>query len=595
MATQFCAAARELEALVARAARLGRLDPAELLPTYVRLMPTAHPHLPNERCFDVQGVIDALAMLPVGLLDAPAVRVVARLEAFRYEPVPGGSFVAGRLEDGTLLIGAGRGIVPLINLAAPLCLLAYEASKARRLLGAAGLVRILGGKPPSETAADVVALDDASLGSDPATLDETEERPKTGAVDPPEQLERDRSADPPAKGQPLAEVAFQLGINEAALLELDERSRGAVLALALNDHPLPEVLIHADLEPMAATRHTANAAQGLLETLAENGLAKRPIHLWVGNDVVTDCVSPYARELREVLLAWARQNAETLDPEIATLLDSPGEDLSYAVMHDFLRAGDGLLDERARADRTVGILRSAGLGLPFEIIDLGRVDPTLCDARLPAWQLEPPAPVLIRLTADLEDDEATALCAVVDALGSQIASVTLLLEGTLLGDTSSGILLPHLMVRWAGEEKLSIPAQAAFDTSELASLTDVPITTGAVLSVSAASLLSAAHVSDLTQMYGVGALQVGSAALVAALADARWKGTLRPDVPVAWALVGVQRLATGRPTVPSLAGCAALAVATLRRIVGQPGQAKATEPQPPLRTIPSQRTMFIKA
>jgi hypothetical protein len=368
-----------------------------------------------------------------------------------------------------------------------------------------------------------------------------------------------------------------------------------VLVLLLSDHPLPEVLVHADLDPVAAGQQAERHAQRLLEMLAENGLIERPIHLWIGNDVLTDCLSPYARELRDVLLSWAARNADVVGPEVAALLDNPGEDLSYAVMHDFLRAREGLLDERERADRTVGILRSTDRGLPFELVDLGRIDPALCDARLPTWHVGTPAPVLVRLGTDSEESDATALRAVLDALGGQLASVTLLLEGTLLGGRPGGILLPHLMVRWAGEEKLSIPAQAALDPDELASLADVQVTAGAVLSVSSAALLCPTHVADLTQTYRVGAVEVGGAGLVSALADARWKGILQPEVPIAWAVAGVERSASGRPTVPTVAACSALAVATLRRIVGQPARRKSAEPEPTEPRRPSRRAMFIKA
>jgi hypothetical protein len=598
MASPFSAAARELEALVARAARIGRLDPAELLPTYVRLMPGAHPQLASQRRLDLQGVTEALAMLPLGLLGAPAVRVVARLEAFDHEPVLGGSFSAGRLEDGTLIIEAGRGIMPLLNLTAPLCLLAHEAAKAQRLLEAAGFVQLTDDEPQPFGADTTGEPDDTlSIDSVPASDGAHEEAPEPEAADLAERVAEaeEEPLEAAANGPPLGEIAFHLGVDEAALVDADELTGGAVLLLLLGADPLPEILIHADLDPTAATQHAANEARHLLETLAENGLAGRPIHLWVGNDVITDCLSPYARELREVLLTWAAQNTEALDPEIAPLLDSPGEDLSYAVMHDFLRARDGLLDERARADRTAGILRSAGRALPFEIIDLGRVDASLCDARLPAWQIEPPAPVLVRLTADLEDDDAMAFSAVLEALRDQIAGVTLLLEGTLLGGAAGGILLPHLMVRWAGEEKLTVPAQTGLDPDELASLADVPVTAGAVLSVSSAALISPAHVSELARAFRVGAIEVGGAGLVAALADARWKGLLQPAVPVSWALVGARRVASGRPSVQTMAACAALAIATLRRIVGQPAQPKPAEPELPSRKTPSRRAMFIKA
>ena len=140
------ALALELEALVGRCARLGRLDPYELLETYVELAPSGHGRLDEPRVLDLAALTAALAGLPAELVTAPRVLVVPRLAAFGHRPVPAGSGSAGVLADGTLLLEARFGLLSLVSIAGSLCAIAHELDKARTL------------SPPDED--DLFAIDE---------------------------------------------------------------------------------------------------------------------------------------------------------------------------------------------------------------------------------------------------------------------------------------------------------------------------------------------------------------------------------------------------------------------------------------------------
>ncbi len=677
MPSEIASRAQELEVLVARAVRRGRLGLDELLETYADLAPGGHGGLGDDRRVDLDAMVGALGTLPRGLVDAREILVVPRLEPYEHEPVASGMLPAGRLADGTLLIEASFGQVSVVNLVAPLCALAHELDKARPLLAAVAIVSpkdetAIGDPAPAPGASFEVAesrgvpahepgtggpgtgepgtggpgtgepgtggpeTDEPAPGAsfeiaksrgvpahEPETGGPVTDEPGTGGpgtdepgTDGPEtggpetgglETSGPETGGPgtggPGTGGPgtggletggpetggpgtdeiaaaLARIAFALGVDPAALEAADDRAEGALLRLLLGQAELPEVRIHAEVRPSAVARRAVEHAQRVLAAVAEMGLMNRPTHVWFGGGVVTECLSPYARELRAVLLRWAAENPDACGDDVA-LHEPAGEDLLYALAHDFASSDAALAEERKVADRTVGVQRFDGGGLPFEVIDLGRVEASLCDARLPRWPGTTPAPVLVRITPDLEDSKGAGVNALLGALSAQLASVTAVLEGTALAGDTGTIVLPHLMVQWAGEHQVSIPSTRPWAVEDFLGYTDAAVQEGAVLSVSAAALLSPTHVGNLARTYGVSAIEVGASGLINAVAEARWSGAIPAEATVRWALVSAASASTGRPTVATVSAYAAIAIAALRDIAG-PRTEPRSEPEPPV-------------
>jgi hypothetical protein len=523
-------AAAEFEVLISRACRQGMLDIYDLLDTFLPLVRAAAPGLADARRLDLESLVPALRSLPVGLHSAPRLWLVPDLGTFTHTSIEGSLYRSGRLEDGTLLCEAPFGLLSVNALAATLCVVAHEQRKAWRLLA-----------------------------------EKAEARP----------------ADAPAPA--LAQLAFDLGQDEAGLGHAISETGGELLQL-LRASTLPAIALHASLSADTVA-HTGQAAgRAVVAALAEMGLGDRPLHLWLGDPLFVECLSPYSRELREVLLAWGDANPADLGPDLRDHLGPvASEDALYALVNDFLLVDPRLWPEKVAAERTVGILHREAAGQRFEICDLGRVDPALVDARLPAFDLSPPFPVLVRLGADPYGATPALLEAVFEALGPQVASVTLASEGSLSARAAGALLLPRGMLRFGQAAFLS--GLDALTPADLAS-SGAPVGTGLVHSLPFELGGAPAALFTAAQLPGIDAVEVGSAPLVEVLLQSRTLGRLRADVALAWAVVHAEHVPEGRPTLASLAGHAAVAIGKLRQIV-RPPRASTPPPPQPARPAPS--------
>lgn len=552
MATPYAQAALELEVLVARAARRGVLELEAVLEAYVALAPGNHPDLGNPRRLDLLALVAALQTLPLDFFLAPRLLLVPRLEAFTHAPVPAAGQRAGRLPDGSVLIEAPHGLLSVLDIVASLCVVAHEQEKAWLRLA-----------PRS-------AADDAA-GEAPPTSH--------------------------------AQLAFDLGHDERALRAALRATDGALLRVLEASTPLPEITLHVDLSPACVGARADAQADTVVATLAEMGLAHRPLHLWFGDPIVTDCVSPYVRELRRVLWQWAGENAAELSPDLQALPADAGEDFFYALVNDFMAADPRLYAERVAADRTVGILHHAPHAEPdgdwgpepcgFEVVDFGRLAPGLCDARLPAWQQTAPHPVLVRLPTHGTAYDAQLMARLLDTLAPTLASVTLVTAGTTLHGGPGALALPRRLVAWGGAMTTPLPP-SYLTPADFVGLIDAPVAEGAVISLPSASLTAPAALLAQAQAVGGTCFQVGHGAVHAVLADAVWRARLPLDVDIAWVVVNSENVPNGRPSVQSLGGYAAAALARLRAITAP--RLPASAPQaPPSRPKSAARTVRLKA
>ncbi len=601
--------ATELEALVMRAARQGRLDPYELLDTYQQMAPSSHAELGNSRKLDVGAVVTALTSLPTQFVFAPRVLVVPRLAAFSHQPVASGNALAGALEDGTLLIEARLGHASLMALVSAVCALAHELDKARLLAPPPDeafaalksdddaeeevLVQIGASRRAAPSAADTADSDGfeaTAAGGDEEQAGELDERHSPNAA-PPQQDGEDTLA--PALT--LAQLAFALGVDESTLRSANTQTAGALLHMLEPLWELPEIALHADLDAAPTALRVTKRSHQVLNALAEMGLLGRPLHLWLGSPIFTDCLSPYTRELRQVLVEWARGHADALGGDV-DLDGTLAEDSFYALAYDFLASDERLFEERKEADRSVGIMHYEADDQPFELIDLGRVEPGACDARLTPWEALREAPILVRLAVDAEAADGESLAALLTQTAQWIASVTVQLDGSAIVAPPGTVILPDVLIRWAGEQKVAVPGSQQVSNGDFAGLAQQVEVGGSILSVCHAGLLSAANVGQLVRSYNVHAVEVGGGGSIVALADAVWSGQLGPEVELAWATVAAHYLPSGRPGLASLGGQAAVAISRLRRILAAlapppPPRARRERPKGPS----SGRTVRIKA
>ena len=581
--------ALELEALVARCARQGRLDPYELLETYVELEPSGHARLAEPRVIDLDALTTALGSLPAELVTAPRVLVVPRLSAFGHRPVPSASGAAGVLADGTLLLEARFGQLSLVGLAAALCAIAHELDKARTL-NPPDEEDLFGGQEPLVQIGGTRRGDSHQTNANEHASDDQATEPRPLDVDG----DVDGLSGSGAPTDSIAALAFSLGLDEQRLRAADVALEGRLLTVLSPAWELPPVAVHAELETRACRRRVEGRAQRVAASLAELGLATRRLHVWVGSGAVTSCVSPYSRELRDALLAWGAAHPELVGADIDLGLPA-SEDTLYALAADFLASDLALGVERDAADRTVGIQRLEADGLPFELVDLQRVEPRVCDARLGAFGPPADAPVLVRVSTDLEDDTGAGLSSLLRLLAEHVASVTVLLEGTALEHPPGAVLLPAAAMRWAGESLVVLPGARAPNAGDFGGLAPGVVPGGVVLSAAHTSLLSTAHLAELARAYALRAVDVGGAATLGAVAEVVATGTLPPSCALHWALVATELVGSGRPSVASTGGLAAYAITALREILGG-GSQRPAPTAPRDRPRPSSgRTVRLKA
>jgi len=328
----------------------------------------------------------------------------------------------------------------------------------------------------------------------------------------------------------------------------------------------PQILIDAELSPRALGQLAERAAKRIAAYLAEMGLWDRPLHLWLGPEMVVDCLSPYTRELREVLVAWAAGHLAQVGSDLSDLSPQVPEHVLYAIARDFAHTDRELVEERLAAERTVGIRHYADGALAFDVVDLSRLDQGVIDARLPRLSWIGPAPVLIRVSANCQDPGGTLVDELLLSVGDHVRSITLLgdCDPTALGE--GAIVLPESVIGFESGQTLSWPAAPGFSREDFFKTHDAAVVRGALLTVSVPEFLDADELAMLQKERAVCAIVPQSGGFFTALSEAMRSGTLTGAVDVAWGAVAVGYACSGRPTVSSLAGQAAATVTRLTRL-----------------------------
>lgn len=355
--------ALEFEVWVARGAKRGSLALADLVETYGQLATALNLDTAQPRLLGIASLTESLRRLPRGFEEAHKLVAVSSLAAFEQSPIdPDAMFASAWLDAQTLLVACPDGLSSLVALAMAFCALLHESEKYKRL------------RAQTASESENIALYALAAG---ISLDEW------------------RAADALAGGKLDAHLT------------------------ALKP---PELVVHPNLHPSHHARRANAVAQRILSTLAETGLGSRPVHLWLGPCVLTDTLSPYARDLGPQLIRWAAgpQNS------------APAVNV-YDAATAFLVSDDRLQAEQQVAERSVGICRLKHDAVAFDIIDVARLDIAACDASIVqlhhAQASQGSKPIVLRLDATQADIAAPLVDHIARALGAQLLSVTLIAEG----------------------------------------------------------------------------------------------------------------------------------------------------------------------
>ena len=559
----WAACSEEFEVLLRRAARRGVLDIDDLLESF-RGSQTRLARPEDARRVDFEALTRLMCELPPQLFEIERILLVPSLDDFTYEEERRwGTLRAGVGAEGHVLVEAQRGLSSLIELAMQLCTWRHEATKAAALLSP-----------------DLVAQWQAMV-----QRGEGQEEQRAGEEEPLEQ-----EVHPQGWEGLLSRLAFAWGSDALTLVRAWEDTEGRLPAALLSSAVVAPVFIHADLDPSFLVRCAHRQGEQIVSVLAEMGLLGRPLHLWVGSSVLTECLSPYTRELREVLIRWAQLAPGCCGTDLRSSV-AWGEDRLYAIAQDFQRTHGGLREEHREADRTVGINRCVAQGgLNFDVVDLARVDSSLCDARLPPGTGVSNG-VLLRLDGVDEGLHAQVLRTVLPLLGSSLAGITLVFRGFFPGAPPGSLRLPTRLIRWAGGHSLLLPFKPALARVDLQAYADAPVSEGTLVSVPSMALKGLLLDQERVRSVVQGVVADGYEHC-SAIAEALWGGDCDAELPVTCAVIQGERIEGRRLAVDALSGVSSLAVATLRAF-SERFVAQKPKPQSQSR-IPGPQAMRIK-
>lgn len=555
----FAEATREFDVLVRKAARDGFLDLQSLQSAYRELRPIFHPEIDNDRRVDLEALTYILRQLPLAFVTTHRMMLVPDLTAFHHTPAISQGLAGGLLHDGTLLLEAPYGLRSVMSVATLLAGLALEVRKALDLLFAAAQNRRnaqMEWEEPEggveESGATTALEADAALGATDLS---------------PEEDDANR----------WAHIALDLGVDQHALLHANAETDGALCALLFDrEHALPDIDIHAELQPAWINKRRRATADKVIQAFAERGFLQRPVVVWISPVPVRDCFSPFVRDLREPLWAWAQSGAEGLGSDLYPLPEQPNEDLMYCIAHDFIATDQALAAERASVDRSVGIVTLDMDGIAIDVIDTGRLDSNACDVRLQPWEAAVPAPVIVGLPWHAVAGDGAILEGLLQTLGAAIQGVTVLLPGTSLNGMEGRIFAPTLTIDWAGEDVLATPVLAPLGMDAFGVSAQAPMH-AAVLSAPCIEAMDHRHLEQLGRQWGVQALVLESTSVLKHLRNAMWRGSL-PNLNFSHSyVIATQPTAGGRMSWTGTAAFNAVSIATVRQLA----TASQATPEPP--------------
>jgi hypothetical protein len=599
------AISREFVAAVHKASRGGQLKIETLLTSYLGLAPSFHTHLAHSRKVDVKAIVGALLAMPECVAQVSQVLLVPDLNAYPHlRPDLNSQIKAGRLDESCVLLEVKPDEGALIDLACQLCLLQFEMTKSRELL-----------KLSLNTQEEPELAEDPSKREPSGTLDAEQEEHEQEEH---EQKDEDHDADSESvlskddndsAESVLMRLAFDWGTDVNSLAEAQSLSEGVFLDLFVGKQVLPEVFIHPDLsfDTMLGTRR--GCADRIVEKLAEMGFLRRPIHVWVGDRGIIDCLSPYTRDLRDTLITWATNTPQNLDENTLAHLQNTGpqitEDLLYAISNAFIGDDTRLVDERRAAERQVGIIHFQVDDLCFEAVDLGRIDPNHCDARLHHWHIEHDAPILLRLPSLSEGNHPHLMDRLFELIGAGLHSITMLFDEGESLSTTPGIKLPKLWIAWEGEEKYPLPVLSSFDLECLSTYQSYPAQSGNVWALPTAKVFQQGQFERLGHDYDVSSSVIGGEKMLRLFYDHHWAQRFRSDLRFGCCVLGPP-LHEGMVDSSRQQNIAAIALATLRKLVAPMDDARRTsedelrdedlrQPEQPTKPAISRRTILLKA
>ncbi len=431
-------AIRDFETYVRHGVINGRIRIYDLLDVFKEIQPSLHPYVSEDNIIDIGALIYSTKRLPNNISSMDTILVKRRVpENFgRYEGITEVSSDVKRREtyqisDSEIIMVVREDVSDILDLVTILCSFVIEASKVKAKLIASGLVEAL------------------------------EEVSPTQVEMPGFTISHDAGLSVARKNQLFTKLAFELGITEEEIMELDGSWKGKLMTkmfeLARHDHDIT-VKVHSSITSANLDNRAREWCQDILDFIQEKGLEGRPVHIISSNThSIVNCVSGFVREpeirgaLDEMLVE--PENSEILQTGRALAKGQDTDDLRYYFLRNYLSQAAKREKEFKEYQAREGIYFLPDrryTGIPVQLIDVAKLDLDKLDSRIPVDRelIEKDKPFLLNFEYAFGAQAEKIIGVLCEEFNERIRSISIMGKaGTLVGHRGC-IMLPSYFLNY---------------------------------------------------------------------------------------------------------------------------------------------------
>jgi hypothetical protein len=424
-------AIRDFDTYVRHGVINGKIRIYDLLDVFREIRPSLHQYVADDRVIDVEALGYSSKRLPNNIYSINTILIkrsvpenFGRFEGITEVPSDVKRRDTYQISDSEIIMVTREDVSDILDLVTQLCSFVIEANKIKEKIVASGLV------------------------------DELEETTPSQVEMPGFTISHDSGMSQARKNQLFTKLAFELGITEEEILELDQGWHGKLLnkmyQIAKYDHDIT-IKIHSSITSANMDNRARQWVEDISGALNELELTDRPIHIVSSNThSFVNCLSGFVREKRyEIELNRLLEDPKNIEfVEDALRIERERTDnLKYHVLRSYL-AGDPrrkkTYEEYQKAEGFHFLADRRYTGIPVQIIDVGKLDLEKLDPRIRVdrERVAEQRPVLINFEYAFAQQADLIMGALCEEFKTKIRSIAIMGKaGTLVGGRGD-IMLP---------------------------------------------------------------------------------------------------------------------------------------------------------
>jgi uncharacterized protein DUF6909 len=416
-------AIRDFDIYVRHGVINGKIRIYDLLDVFREIRPALHQYAAEDRIIDVEALGYSTKRLPNNIYSINTILIkrsvpenFGRFEGITEVPSDVKRRDTYQISDSEIIMVTREDVTDILDLVTLLCSFVIEANKVKEKIIASGLV------------------------------DELEETTPAQVEMPGFTISHDSGMSQARKNQLFTKLAFELGISEEEILELDHGWHGKLLnkmyQIAKYDHDMT-IKIHSSITAANMDNRAREWVEDISQALSELELSDRPIHIASSNThSYVNCLSGFCREKRYEIelnrLLEDPKNSEFVE-DAQRIEGDRTDNLKYQVLRAYLGADPRRKKTFEDYQKSEGINFLADrrhTGIPVQIIDVGKMDPDKLDPRIRVDKdyVSQEKPVIINFEYAFGEQADKIIGALCEEFNKRIRSVTIMGKaGTLIG------------------------------------------------------------------------------------------------------------------------------------------------------------------